>query len=101
MKKYFIILLIFISSCSPSDTATESQRSWCYANANLGEDNDFIFLASEETNKYYQTLRDARDLFENDTGITFNISILDTKIENGSENALKLCKIWADINQVD
>ena len=97
--KYYFLILTFIScSTTSSELATDSQRNWCYgaiSELNRGLQN------TEYYRNLFVTFTSAIKLYENDSGNKINISTVKASIENNSNNALELCKIWAEMNQVD
>ena len=98
MKKTFLIISLFFSFCSSQDIATDSQRNWCYSA--ISELNQGL----QDTERYrtlFVTFASAIKLYENDSGNKVNSSTLKASIENNSNNALELCKVWAEMNQVD
>ncbi len=83
-----------------SNTATDSQRSWCYLNGGYGGVELTPFFTDEQT-VLWSTLRQARKLYEIDTGNKVILSQFKESVGKKSTNALELCKVWADMNEVD
>ena len=101
MKKYlFFASIVLLTSCSTSYTATDSQRNWCYRYGGYGSAQLTPFFTDEQL-ALWSSLRQARDLYEIDTGIEVNLSQFKENIGNKLTNELELCKVWADMNDID
>jgi hypothetical protein len=71
-----------------------------YSHAELGQIADLNNVKMNETN-LWKTLHTAKDLYKNDTGVLVNLPLFKKSLEINTENSLDLCKIWADMNEVD
>ena len=101
MKKILIIsLILVITNCTADNIATDSQRSWCYSKAGLGQV-ETLYRPSQETQRQWGNLRSARNLYENDTGKKFYLPSFKERLEKETQSSLELCKIWADMNDID
>ena len=101
MKKILIIsLILVITNCTADNIATDSQRSWCYLNAGLGQV-ETLPRTSQEIQKLWENLRSARNLYENNTGNEFFLPAFKVNLEKKTQSSLELCKIWADMNDID
>ena len=103
MKKLLIIFLILIiSNCTSDDTASDSQRSWCYSHAGLG---NIVSLngvrVSDEKRILWGNLRTAQALYKNDSGFEVFLPTFKSTLAKNTESSLELCKIWADMNEVE
>ena len=110
MKKYFLFAsIILLASCSTNNTATDSQRSWCIAReikiGNILEKYTSNKSLTQEELDFIDDYRDsyftAKDIYEND----YQVDLSDYKhlsnLYDNDDTALKICKIDADINNID
>ena len=110
--KYIMFMLVFIIACSEDNSlASDSQRSWCIAReekiAKLVENwsptyNQFTQEELNFIDDYLSTHYTAFDIYEND----YQDQLDDytkylTKLYENEEVALRVCKIDADINNID
>ena len=101
MKKLVYIILIFtLMHCTSNDIASDSQRSWCYSHAEVGEYTSRPSTNVPELRSLWVSLRQAKSLYQNDTGSQVILSTFKENLANNTEKYLQLCKIWADMNQV-
>ena len=91
--KHIILFAILLIACTSNNIATDEQRSWCYAKALMIRDDDL-----------HRTFDDAHRLYRDEEGIeadfgknNLNVPFRKNLAANDKE-ALRICKIWADIN---
>ncbi len=86
-----LIIAILLTSCTNTDLATDEQKNWCYLKSN-----NFNTMERQEFLSYF----DAFDLYniENDSDIKPSKFAFSKKLTEGDAIALRICKIWADMN---
>ena len=100
--KGFTILILIISCSSNTEVANDKQSSWCYNNtplASIEENENIIYNESERIIR--STFTTARALLYEEEGIPINIPTLREDLINDKKRALRFCKIWSDINDID
>ena len=102
ISRRIVFLLIFIScSSSTTELATNSQRNWCYGKVQYLQSliGTFKTLSDEERFLVF-SYNDSFDLYEKDFGIDLNSSYsgFEDGLINNTDEYLKICKIWADMN---
>lgn len=104
MKKYYLIIsLLIFSFCSSQDMATDSQRNWCYYHAEyLTVSRTRIEFLDVNIQQSWKSFDVANELaFKKDIIIDSTRNNFQTLIGDNEENSLKICKIWADMNDAD
>ena len=111
--RYIVWLIIIFVTCSnDSSLASDSQRSWCIASeekvAGLIEN---WSLTNRYTQEEIDFLRDyagtrftAVNIYENDYQVVIDEYPYDyfiTKLYENDQRALRICKIHADINDIN
>ncbi len=99
----FAILLIACTSTS-SELPTDKQKNWCYGILNSEPE-----IGVEAVNLISIRLKSAIDLYniENDTNngdpsfTTYYYPLFSNLLTQGDKEALRICKIWADMNNID
>ena len=104
LLSFFIPLFLF---CQPSQDsnnnqllASDKQRSWCIAMSYTAAPINLLQFTQEEVNLYY-TFSSARSLHLNDSGIAIEPKNFQKNLKSNEESELRVCKIWADINDID
>ena len=90
--KYTITIAILLVACTPSNQASDSQINWCYSASNWQTNND---------RDIYWSSYDAESLYFEESGENLSINTMRDELVEGTERSLRLCKIWADMNNVD
>ena len=108
--KILILAIIIFANCTSQDLANDSQRSWCIARevkiGNLVEkwslSNQYTQEELDFIDEYRVTHFAALDIYENDYQVDLsNYSNHLTKLYDNEDAALRICKIDADINNID
>ena len=105
MKKLIILIVFVFLNCSSSldNLASDSQRNWCYGAANELDVGPTGLVDTDRYRKLLSSFVSAINLDNelNDTVEDYGFLSFKDRLEESTQEALQICKIWADMNEVD
>ena len=90
--KYTITFALLLIACTSNSVdanlASDTQRNWCYG------------AVRNPNYELLNSLTDAHVLYrtENNVSTQFSLNKFEDGLTEGSEYSLRVCKIWADMN---
>tara|TARA_Y100001970_G_C13545368_1_gene514290 strand:- start:35 stop:346 length:312 start_codon:yes stop_codon:yes gene_type:complete len=95
-----IIFLIVFCYCNynSSELPSRKQKNWCISNADIVQRTSEI---NENQKIILKDLYEAEQIYFKSTGIEVSFFQFQNKLLKGDEDILKICAIWADMNEVN
>ena len=94
--KHIILFAILLIACTSNNLATDKQKNWCYSKA--------LMILDDEN--LYDTYYDAHDLYRAEQGLEpinafYSNVLFRNNLAVNDKEELRICKIWADINDIE